>query len=382
MINEKMKNLKFSKNFLKEVEKVSFSSNAKIEVLKSEIPVNKCCVIAELSALFRTCGQLSLQNGKYSLEIITELPDLFGRVNALVKKLYENFNELGLTREEKTNSAIRYHIIFPVEISQKIIYDCYIMRPTGEFYNGIAQALVENECCKRSFIRGVFLGCASANIVIKDMKNLKKHTGGYHLEFVFSSSYLAGDFAHLLSEFSILAKVMQRKKFWVTYIKEAELVSDLLALVGANNAVMTLQNEFAVREVRNQLNRQLNCMNSNLEKMVDASLKQIEAIERIRDTVGLESLPPTLYELCLLRLANPEENYENLSKLMTTPLTKSGVNHRLRKIVSIAEKLDKDIQKEMTPNKALMENDNINSDEVKKKSDDNSTKDLKATKPE
>ena len=104
---------------------------------------------------------------------------------------------------------------------------------------------------------------------------------------------------------------------------------------------MVLQNEFAVREVRNNLNRQLNCMNSNLEKMVEASLKQIEAIELIRDTIGLESLPQTLYELCLLRLANPEENYENLSKLMTSPLTKSGVNHRLRKIVLIAEKIKK-----------------------------------------
>ena len=132
---------------------------------------------------------------------------------------------------------------------------------------------------------------------------------------------------------------------WVTYIKEAELVSDVLALVGAYNAVLVLQNEFAVREVRNKLNRQLNCMNSNLEKMVEASLKQIEAIEYIRDTIGLESLQPTLYELCLLRLANPEENYENLSKLMTEPLTKSGVNHRLRKILQIAEKLRKEQDK-------------------------------------
>lgn len=345
---------------------MSFSSDAKMEVVQSELPTNKCCAIAELSALFRTCGQLSLKGGKYSVELITELSDLFARVNGLVKKIYEDFNELELMREEKPNSAIRYHIVFPVEISQKLIYDCYIMRPTGDFYTGIARAVVENECCKRYFIKGVFLGCASANIVIKDMKDLQKHTGGYHLEFVFSSSYLAGDFAHLLSEFNLQAKVMQRKKFWVTYIKEAELVSDLLALVGANNAVLILQNEFAVREVRNQLNRQLNCMNSNLGKMVDASIKQIDAIEKIRDTVGLESLSPTLYELCLLRLANPEENYENLSKLMTTPLTKSGVNHRLRKIVSISE--------------------NINSEEFEKKPENTSSyeseKDFKETEPE
>jgi len=318
---------------------MSFSSDAKNEVVKSELPIEDCCAKAELSALFRTCGQLSLNGGKYSIELITEVPELYSRALALVKILYPNFDNLGLIKEEKSNGAIRYHITFPEEYTESLLKDCFIMRENGELYSGIARAVVEKDCCEKSFIKGVFLGCASANIVIKDMNDLKKHTGGYHLEFVFNSSYFAGDFAHILSEYNILAKVMQRKKMWVTYIKEAELVSDVLALVGANNAVLTLQNEFAVREVRNNLNRQLNCMNKNIEKMVEASLKQIEAIEFINSTIGLESLPPTLYELCLLRLANPEENYENLSKLMTEPLTKSGVNHRLRKILQIAEKL-------------------------------------------
>ncbi len=318
---------------------MSFSSDAKVEVIKSELPINRDCVIAELAALFRTCGEISLIKEKYSLELVTELPELFARANGLIKKVYAGFDDLGFVREERSNGSVRYHILFPPEISAKIVYECHIVRENGGFHTGIAQSLVEDKNCKRSFIKGAFIGCASANIVIKDMKDLRKHTGGYHLEFVFSSASLANDFTHLLSEFSIMAKVMQRKKFWVTYIKEAELVSDLLALVGANNAVLVLQNEFAVREVRNNLNRQLNCLNSNLEKMVKASVRQVDAIEKIRETIGLESLSPTLYELCLLRLANPEENYESLSKLMTAPLTKSGVNHRLRKIVSIAEKI-------------------------------------------
>ncbi len=318
---------------------MSFSSDAKNEVLKTELPENKTCAVAELSGLLKTCGQLGIENGNYAIELITELSDMFARVNALAKMLYDDFDGLGLIREERQNASPKYHITFTTQTTEKLLLDCFIMRPNGELFSGVARALVESEESKKSFVKGVFLGCASANIVIKDMNDLKKHTGGYHLEFVFSSSGLAADFAHILSEFGILAKVMNRKKLWVTYIKEAELVSDILALVGANNAVLVLQNEFAVREVRNNLNRQLNCLNSNLEKMVEASLKQIEAIEYISEKVGLESLPPTLYELCLLRLANPEENYENLSKLMTTPLTKSGVNHRLRKILQIAEKL-------------------------------------------
>lgn len=324
---------------------MSFSSDAKNEVVKSELPQEVCCAKAELSALFRTCGELSLENGEYSIEFITEIADLYSRVFSLLKIIYKDFNGLGLLKEQKSNNTIRYHITFDSKYTQKFLVDCYIMRESGEFFSGIARAVVENECCKRSFVKGVFLGCASANIVIKDMNDLKKHTGGYHLEFVFSSMTMAGDFAHVLSEYGIHAKVIERKKVFVTYIKEAELVSDVLALVGANNAVLILQNEFAVREVRNNLNRQLNCMNKNLEKMVEASIKQIEAIEYIRDTIGLESLPATLYELCLLRLANPEENYESLSKLMTEPLTKSGVNHRLRKILKISEKLKEQEEK-------------------------------------
>ena len=324
---------------------MSFSFDAKSEVVQSELPESACCAKAELSALLRTCGQLSLNinTKQFSIELVTELPNLFTRVNNLIKIIYPDFSELTLIQEEKQNHTIRYQLEVPEEWTKKILIDCFVFKSfeDGNFdlINGISRAIVENECCKKSFIKGAFLGCASANIVIKDINDLKKHTGGYHLEFVFNSSNLAGDFSHLISEFNIHSKIMQRKKMWVVYLKEAEIVSDLLAIVGAYNAVMILQNEFAVREVRNQLNRQLNCMNSNLEKMVKASLKQIEAIEYIRDTIGLESLQPTLYELCLLRLANPDETFENLAKLMTEPLTKSGVNHRLRKIVKIADKL-------------------------------------------
>lgn len=318
---------------------MSFSSDAKAEVVKSELPQKECCARAELSALFRTCGQLGIENGKYTVELVTELAELAGRVKALTSRLIPGFDSLTLISEERLRHPTRFRICFPQEVSEKLLVDCFVLKPNMQPYTGIPQAIAEEDCCKRSFIKGAFLGCASANIVIKDLHNLKKHTGGYHLEFVFSSSGIAGDFAHLLSQYGLNARTVQRKRLWITYIKEAEQVSDMLAFVGANNAVMVLQNEFAVREVRNQLNRQLNCMNSNLVKMVDASIKQIEAIEFIRDTVGLESLPATLYELCLLRLANPEENYENLAKLMTEPLTKSGVNHRLRKIVQLAEKI-------------------------------------------
>jgi len=328
---------------------MSFSFDAKNEVVLSPLPENICCCKAQLSALIRTCGTLMLVNKHYQLQLNTELPNLFDRVSGLIEKIYQKKDILILKEEERVNHMPRYLIDFPVEFSEQVLEDCYVLKREFDgglsIIRGISRHLVENECCNKNFIVGAFLGCASANIVIKDINNLKKHTGGYHLEFVFSQNELASDFSHLLASCDIMSKMMVRKKLNVVYIKEAELVSDVLAMVGANNAVMTLQNEFAVREVRNQLNRQLNCLNSNMEKMVNASIKQIQAIEYIRDTVGLEVLPANLYELCILRLANPEETLDNLAKLMTEPLTKSGINHRLRKLMKMAEEIKKEEDK-------------------------------------
>lgn len=322
---------------------MSFSLDAKSEVASNSLPQEKNCQTAMLSGILRTAGNLGFGSGHYTIQVSTEIEGLFAVLETLLKKLYGVKNVLTLQKEEKQNHSIRYNITFEPEISDKVLYDCFILKKNysgdTEIARGISKYVVQDLESERSFIVGAFLGCASANIVIKDINNLKKHAGGYHLEFVFNQYELAGDFCHLLADFGINSKMMQRKKLFVVYLKEAEIVSDLLALVGANNAVMTLQNEFAVREVRNQLNRQLNCINSNLQKMVSASVKQIDAIEYIAQTQGLESLSPSLYELCILRLANPEESYENLAKLMTTPLTKSGVNHRLRKIVEMADKL-------------------------------------------
>ncbi len=324
---------------------MSFSLDAKEEVASNDIPEKECCRRAMLCGILRTAGTLSIQNGKYVVVVSTELEGMFGVLSKLLAGLYDATDALLLQKEERPNHSIRYSITVVPELSEKLLYDCYILKKNfagdTEIVKGISKYVITDACCERSFITGAFLGCASANIVIKDINDLKKHAGGYHLEFVFNQYELAGDFGHLLADCGINSKMMQRKKLFVVYLKEAEIVSDLLALVGANNAVMTLQNEFAVREVRNQLNRQLNCINSNLQKMVSASVKQIDAIEYISKVKGLESLPPSLYELCILRLANPEENYENLAKLMTTPLTKSGVNHRLRKIVEMADQLRK-----------------------------------------
>jgi len=326
---------------------MSFSYEAKAEVAASDFPSNKCCNLAELVGIVRTCGKIKPD---YSITLVTEHDSLYKRVCGLIRNYYGSNEQVKLLTITRPNLKNKFNIEISSTLGEQILTDSFVLRTeyNGErtIHDGISRHLIENECCQREFIKGVFLGCASANIVIKDINNLKKHTGGYHLEFAFTNRTLAGDFSHMLSQYGVYSKMIQRKKMSVVYIKEAELVSDTLAIVGANHAVLTLQNEFAVREVRNQLNRQINCFNSNTEKMVDASLKQIAAIEYIDSTVGLSSLSDNLYELCLLRLANPNETLENLAKLMDPPLTKSGINHRLRKIVKYAQDLQAQAENE------------------------------------
>ena len=150
------------------------------------------------------------------------------------------------------------------------------------------------------------------------------------------------DTINLLKECDIPAKITIRKNAPIVYIKEYQLICDALALVGANKAVLCLQNEAAIRELRNNINRQNNCINANLNKTIGASVKQLNAIRIIQENVGLESLSEGLMELALLRLANPDASLEELRRLSTQELTKSGINHRFAKLLEIAQKIEKD----------------------------------------
>ena len=207
--------------------------------------------------------------------------------------------------------------------------------------NGISKFIIIDDCCKRSYIKGAFVSCATSNIVIKSYDNEGKGNSGYHLEFVFNFEKIAEDFVELLKYFEIPAKITIRKNTPIVYIKEYQLICDALALVSANKAVLDLQNEVAIRELRNNVNRQNNCLNANLNKTVNASVKQLSAIKNIQENMGLEALSENLMELALLRLANPEASLEELRKLCSEELTKSGINHRFAKIIKISEDITK-----------------------------------------
>ena len=162
---------------------------------------------------------------------------------------------------------------------------------------------------------------------------------GYHMEFASKNELFLQGLQEVLTKFEIFARIVKRKNLYILYVKDANEVSNILALIGAYNAVFSLQNEIAVRELRNKVNRQTNCVNANINKTVEASIKQNDAISTIVSKLGLEELPQNLQDVALLRMANPEESLDELVKLATFPITKSALNYRLTKLIKLAEKL-------------------------------------------
>lgn len=322
---------------------MSFAYKAKLEVLKQPIE-NDCCSIAFLSAIIKCSGQLSItENGKYAVEIFTEIEEMYERVNSVIKQYYGQECEFEVAEETNIAKSIRYRITLPENITDQLLVDLGIMGTTHDGYkcinNGISNFLVADECCKKAYIMGAFVSCATSNIVIKNYNNETKNNSGYHLEFVFNFENLAEDFVEILKSFDIASKITIRKNSPIVYIKEYQLICDTLALVGAYKAVMSLQNEAAIREVRNNVNRQTNCFNANLNKTVKSSVKQLNAIKIIQDNLGLENIDESLADLCFIRLANPDESLENLSKLFPYPITKSGINHRFNKLYKLANEI-------------------------------------------
>ena len=182
---------------------------------------------------------------------------------------------------------------------------------------------------KKDFLRRVFLLNGS---IMDPMAE-------YHLEIFSDSKELAETICALLIEFNINAKIIEKKYNYATYVKEAESIALFLNIIGAHKALLNFENVKVMHEMNNQINRVVNCETANLSKIVNAAVRQIEAINKIKDTIGLVNLPEGLREIAELRLKNPDMGLEELGKLLSKPLGKSGVNHRFKKIEEIANTL-------------------------------------------
>jgi len=306
---------------------MTFIKNIKQEITKNlNKTLNKISSLSFLYGLFLSVGEINISTGE--INFITNNVELLSFVNFALKKMGYLEAELEIDDEKNFKSNFKYKIIIDKKISENLLEE-FIYKYDLKFN----ETLVNSREQKLEFIKSIFITSATGNIT------LNSEDSGYLIEFVFNDSMLCNVMTNLLSEFDIFTKKVNRKMQHVVYINKFEIISDLLALLGAINSMLEINNENALRSVRNNINRQNNCLEANMNKTINASLKQIEAINFIQSTIGLESLDESLQEICLVRLANKEESLDNLVKLMGGKISKSGLNHRLNKIIKISNEL-------------------------------------------
>jgi cell division protein WhiA len=324
---------------------MSFTSETKKELTQMES--DHCCRRAELSALVRMNGILEIKHKQLMLEIITENPSTARHMFSLLKGLYGVKLEVLVRKKirlKKNNVySIRLH-----QDSEKILTDLAIFEANDwERVFGISPKLVAKSCCIRAYLRGAFLAGGSVN---------NPDSASYHLEIMTTYHDHAEALQKLMGKYHLHAKVIERKKGYIVYMKEGDKIGEFLNIIGAHPSLFHFENVRIMKDMRNSVNRLVNCETANLNKTVQAAMRQKENIELIEEHLGLENIPDRLREVAELRLQHPEVNFTELGELIPSgKISKSAVNHRLRKIEKLAKQLRDKLEEVLTVNRNVDE---------------------------
>ena len=290
---------------------MSFSSEIK-EELSRQIPGARHCQLAEIAAILGFCGRVTEEGDTpFGLRMHTENLAVARKYFTLLKKTFNIRLDVSARHNKSLKGGHSFEVVSYGDIS------------------AAKHVLIQNLCCKRAYIRGAFLASGSVSDPEK----------GYHFEIACNSLEKAEQLCNMIGSFDIEAKVTRRKKNQIVYIKEGAQIVDALNVMEAHVALMNFENIRILKDMRNSVNRQVNCETANLNKTVSAAVKQIEDIQYIKATIGFDQLPEGLTEIAVLRLEQPEATLKELGQMLSPSVGKSGVNHRLRKLSLIAEEL-------------------------------------------
>jgi DNA-binding protein WhiA len=315
---------------------MSFSAKVKSEICRVT-EISKEEAVSELSAIMKLSGTLSLGGNKQlSFRITTENPAIARHVFKLLKRYFGIRTKILV----KKSNSFKKNNIYMIQINEEmgvrvLLKEVGVLKNSEEMISldyGITHRIAHNDHCRKAYIKGSFLGGGS-------ISNPEKT---YHLEFVTHNNDYADELSKLINGYGLLSKVIQRKSSYVVYIKEGEQIVDLLNIIGAHSSLMELENIRIMKEMRNNVNRLVNCETANLSKTVNASVRQVDSIRFLQKEIGLQRLPKNLRDIAEIRLSYPDESLKELGEFLTPPVGKSGVNHRLRRIEKIAEELRKE----------------------------------------
>lgn len=296
---------------------MSFSSDVKKELCR--LPVERaCCVLSELYGIL-LFGQAF---GPGGIRIVSESREFARRLPVLLKSAFGFGFDVRITPAENKSKAVLF-----IKKKEKLdeVLSAYGYSPENNVALHLNFAMLEEDCCRAAFLRGAFLSGGS----VTDPKKR------YHLELVTPHYSLSREVFALLNEMEFVPRQTTRKSNYVVYFKASEYIEDFLTAAGAPVSALALMETKVEKEFRNRINRRVNCETANLTKTVDASRGHIEAIRSIMDKRGLEGIPESLRETAVLRLKYPEATLSELARMFSAPVGKSGLNHRLRKLVSL-----------------------------------------------
>ncbi|EBF5745847.1 DNA-binding protein WhiA [Listeria monocytogenes] len=307
---------------------MSFASETKKELTHMDVSDSDAKV--ELAAFIRMNGAISFSSQLVIMDVQTENAAIARRMYQLLKDLYEVPIELLVRRKMKLKKNNVY-IVRLKSGTRGILEDLRILEPPMTFTKSIDRGFVKKRSAKRAYLRGAFLASGSVN---------NPETSSYHLEIFSVYEEHNEAICALMNQFDLNARTLERKNGFITYLKEAEKITEFLSIIGATSALLHFEDVRIMRDMRNSVNRLVNCETANLNKTINAAVRQIDNIKYIQSTVGIEALPERLREIAALRIANEDVTLKELGEMLTTgQVSKSGINHRLRKLDQIAERL-------------------------------------------
>ena len=313
---------------------MTFSGEVKQE-LSRQISEDRHCQLAELAAIVGLCGAVCISaSGRYRLRIHTENITVARKCFTLLKKTFNICSNVSVRIHKRSGKSVQIYtvLVSDHEIVLNLLQALKLLDDDGDVTEQVSpanQLLVQKSCCRRAFIRGAFL-CAGS------ISNPEK---SYHFEIVCVSAERALQLQALIHTFGPDAKIVQRKKHYIVYIKEGAQIVDMLNIMEAHVSLMNLENIRIVRDMRNNVNRKVNCEAANINKTVNAAVRQMEDIRYLEAVRGLKTLPEGLADIAWLRLNNPDASLKELGEMLVPPVGKSGVNHRLRKLSQMADEL-------------------------------------------
>ncbi len=294
---------------------MSFSSNVKSELCRTALS-RKCCARSEAYGVLLYANTFSFRE----IKIITGSTDFAARLPKLFRRAF------GLSFDSATEPSGGSRAVFSVTSPEKIavVFDCYGYDSRSTLSHHINLGVLEDECCRCAFLRGTFL--AGGSVTDPALR--------CHLELVTEHTSVSRELYALLREMGFEPKEAARGAHRITYFKQSGAIEDFLTTIGATNSAMELMSAKVEKDMRNAINRRVNCDSANADKIVSAAQAQLEKIRALERSVGIENLPADLQQAAILRIANPEASLADLALLSSPPVSKSCINHRLRKLMS------------------------------------------------